>query len=141
MFLRILLASDGSKCALKAADLATEIADKFHSELIILSVFHPIPVVSTTGDGAYEIPPEDIGDILDQAIAKTAAVPQAAGVAFKVRKGIGFPAEEIEKVAREEKCDLIVLGSSHSSGLKSLLFGSVCDKVMHAAHCPILVSR
>jgi nucleotide-binding universal stress UspA family protein len=136
-----LLASDGSRCALKAAEAATEIARRFHAHLIILSVYHPIPLISATGDGAFEIEPEQIENILDHALDKTATIPDAAKVEYEFRKEVGYPAEEITKAANETHCDLIVLGSRGMSGFKSLLLGSVSDRVMHSAHCPVLVVR
>jgi len=141
MFRRILLATDGSKCALRAAEFASDIAAKFESSLLIVAVFHPIPVVSPYGDGAYELEPEQIGEILDQAIRVTVPVPQSKNVRYSIRKEIGYPAEEIQRVAVEEDCDLIVLGSRGLSGLKSFLLGSVSDRVTHAAHCPVLIAR
>jgi nucleotide-binding universal stress UspA family protein len=141
VFARILLASDGSRCAIKAAELASEIALKFQSHMSILAVYHPVTVVSAYGDGAFEIGPDEIDDVLDEAICNTVKVFDAKHVPYDVRKEIGYPAEQIERVAKEEDCDLIVLGSRGMGGLKSLLLGSISDSVIHAVHCPVLVAR
>ena len=49
------------------------------------------------------------------------------------------PAEAIVKAAREQQMDLIVLGVLGASGLKSLLMGSVTERVIADTPCPVLV--
>lgn len=50
-------------------------------------------------------------------------------------------AEGIRDVAREEHCDLIVIGSHARHGLKKVLLGSVAEKVAHLSPCPVLILR
>ena len=56
-----------------------------------------------------------------------------------VRKGI--PYIEIIKLARDEGVDLIITGSCGRSGVKSMLIGSVAEKVVRNAPCPVLTVR
>ena len=51
----------------------------------------------------------------------------------------GSPAKAILDVASEEDVDLIVIGSSGKSGFDRFILGSVSDKVVNAAKCPVLV--
>ena len=51
----------------------------------------------------------------------------------------GSPAKSILEVASEEDVDLIVIGSSGKSGFDRFILGSVSDKVVNAAKCPVLV--
>ena len=51
----------------------------------------------------------------------------------------GEPAEAIANAARDLGMDLIVIGSRSRPGVRHLLLGSVAEKVMRAAHCPVLV--
>ena len=51
----------------------------------------------------------------------------------------GAPAKIILEVAEEEGADLIVIGSSGKSGFDRFILGSVSDKVVNAAKCPVLV--
>jgi nucleotide-binding universal stress UspA family protein len=54
---------------------------------------------------------------------------------------IGDPGHEIADLAAREKADLIVLTSHGRTGLKHLLIGSVAERVIRLAHCPVLVLR
>jgi len=54
---------------------------------------------------------------------------------------VGEPAEEIVDYARLEQVDLIVMGSRGLSPIKELLLGSVSDKVLRTAPCPVLIAR
>ena len=53
----------------------------------------------------------------------------------------GDPADEILDVARETGCDLIVMGTHGRTGLKRVLMGSVAEKVVRNAECPVLTIR
>jgi nucleotide-binding universal stress UspA family protein len=54
---------------------------------------------------------------------------------------VGDPGHEIADLAAREKADLIVLPSHGRTGLKRLLIGSVAERVVRLAHCPVLVLR
>jgi nucleotide-binding universal stress UspA family protein len=62
-----------------------------------------------------------------------------APVQFKV--AVGRPAEEIQRVAREEKVDLIVMGTHGRTGVRHLLLGSVAEAVTRHAPCPVFTVR
>ena len=53
----------------------------------------------------------------------------------------GYPAAEIIEMAAEEKFDLIVMATHGHSGLEHALLGSITEKVLRKAHCPVLVAR
>ncbi len=142
MFAHILLASDGSACALKAAVVAAEVAEKFGSRLTILTVYHPCVEMAPQGNPmGYEIEPNIIENIDDSILADTGRIAEDAGVTFQSRKEYGNPADLIAEVAATLGSDLIVLGSRGMGGVKSFLLGSVSDRVTHMAHCPVLIVR
>lgn len=53
----------------------------------------------------------------------------------------GEPGHKIAEFAAEEKAELIVLSSHGRTGISRLLIGSVAEKVVRLAHCPVLVLR
>lgn len=55
--------------------------------------------------------------------------------------GVGKPAEEIVRVARDEAVDLIVMGTHGRSGLRHVLLGSVAETVMRTAPCPVFTVK
>ncbi len=64
-----------------------------------------------------------------------------AGVQVELFVTEGFPAEEILTVAKNRSADLIVMATHGRSGIRRLLLGSVTEKVVRTAHCPVLAVR
>ena len=142
MFTSILLASDGSECALKAAAAAATLASKFTARLTIINVFQPIPTVGPYGEIVnVELNKRYITELQEHAIAPVGRIMDEIGVPYQSRQEVGQPAAEIVRVAEAEGCDLIVLGSRGASGLTLFLLGSTCDRVVHHAHCPVLIVK
>ncbi|MGW8160987.1 MAG: universal stress protein [Desulfobulbales bacterium] len=131
----ILLATDGSPSCEAAADRAIDIAKEQSANLMALSVVY-------TNDAYLAMAP----GIVDGLIAKTkeqlAAIVQKgrdAGVEIQtvVREGEAY--EAITSLAQENNIDLIVMGSHGRKGLQRLLMGSVTEKSIGYATCPVLV--
>jgi nucleotide-binding universal stress UspA family protein len=53
----------------------------------------------------------------------------------------GSPAKEILNTAKQEKTDLIIMGTAGRSGLDKFFLGSVSEKVLRAAHCPVMIIK
>jgi|YelNatPaOPRAMG01_1025707.scaffolds.fasta_scaffold03939_9 nucleotide-binding universal stress UspA family protein len=146
MFAKILLASDGSKCALKAAKFAAELAIQNSSKLIVLHVFTiPVSLAAFSAYGGGEVDQVEFerytSDVQDAVSRRTAEALEPYSLDYETRQEVGHPAETIIRVANEENCDLIVLGSRGLSEIRSFLMGSVCDRVSHHAHCPVLIVK
>jgi len=147
MFATILLCSDGSEHSVRAAQAAAEIAQKFHSQIVLINVFNPsavpIPFVGLpesvmVAEGNLDCYVQELHAGAERA---TGAILEAAQLRYKCRREIGHPVDRIVAVARDLQADLIVLGSRGLSGWNSYLLGSVSDGVLHHAHCPVLVVR
>jgi nucleotide-binding universal stress UspA family protein len=54
---------------------------------------------------------------------------------------VGTPAEAIVQYAHQQNVDQIVMGRMGQGGLQSLLLGSVVNKVLHLASCPVLLVK
>jgi nucleotide-binding universal stress UspA family protein len=142
MFVHILLASDGSECALKAADVAVTLAGKFDSQLTIINVHQILPTVGPFGEVIkMDIDEECRNALQENAIQGAGRIADSHGVPYLGLKEIGLPDTEIVRVAQEKACDLIVLGSRGLNAFQSFLLGSVSDHVTHHAHCPVLIVR
>ena len=146
MISRILLCSDGSVHALKAAEIAGEIATKFQAEITLLSVFVPPPMPISPFDGptmyidieTYDRLREGFHDSVQQS---TGEVLDKLGSKHAVRRESGQPVDLIVAAAQDLNADLIVIGSRGLGGFKRLMLGSVSDGVTHHAHCPVLIVR
>jgi nucleotide-binding universal stress UspA family protein len=146
MFKRILVPTDGSPRSRKAADQAITLAKSVGGAI---TVYYAIPPVSPAllGDG-MPIPPETIEalDAQQQAagekyVAKILKAADKAGVAHDSLINRAAPAEGIVAAARKKKCDAILMGTHGWGAVKSLLLGSVTQRVLSLATVPVIVSR
>ncbi len=146
MFTKILLASDGSDYALRAARAAAELAKSLGASVTVLHVFTmPTTQMAIPGSPGVEMEPGALNTYIEQvqdAVAKrTGRVLDEAGVPYTTLLEAGHPAEVIIRIAEDDGYDLIVMGSRGMSEIKSFLLGSVSDKVSHHAHCPVLIVK
>jgi nucleotide-binding universal stress UspA family protein len=149
MYKKILLPTDGSEHAEKAGEHAIWIANAGLSDLVVLSVV----------DAGYldALTEQDLKDKLDKSLRKEGqeAVDNFSAqlmdskcqgvcqqnVNLKTEIKEGNPADVILKTIEEDGIDLVVMGSSGKHGLEKFFYGSVTDKVVRFAKCPVLVVK
>jgi nucleotide-binding universal stress UspA family protein len=146
---RILVGVDGSAPSLKAVDLAADLASNYNAELVLLTVVpHLAPVIDPAIEEYARL--EHVpASALELAVAAAEAVldgarreAQAKGATrITTEPSFGDPAEEIIAVARNRRTDLVVVGSRGHGRLAGLLLGSVAQKVISLAPCPVVVVR
>ncbi len=133
----VIVPVDFSDVAFGALDAALEMVDSTSAlhALYVLSVLDPAEpgVIWTTIDNSVRE-----RHALD-AMREKLADKKYQGV--KMNVVFGDPGREIATFAKDEKADLIVLPSHGRTGLSHLLIGSVAEKVIRLAHCPVLVLR
>lgn len=141
---RILLPTDFSEYSAAARKYACAFADQFQAELHLLHVIQDLaPLVPEPG--AALAPPIDYLRELEQ--NAQAMLGRALDAEWAVGKKItrvvrqGPPFLEIIRYAREANIDLIVLGTHGRTGLAHVLMGSVAEKVVRKAPCPVLSVR
>lgn len=140
MFNNILLAVDGSDHALNAARVAAQLAHSMNSaELRIAVVYDSIPPL--LGDPDFQVilnaRLDETEKILQSAVKTVGEVPSTVSTETIA----GDPAEAIIRIADTRKCDLIVMGSRGLGRLAGLVLGSVSQKVVSHAPCPVLIVR
>ena len=140
-FGKIIIPTDGSDEAKIAAKKALFLAKHIQSEVLALFV------VDTSYHNRFSIPENVISYDLDASIKKEGMIAlreiekmgKKMGVKITRKMVDGIPDDEIIKVAR--KNDLIVMGSKGLTGLDRILIGSVSEKVLHHAQCPVMIVR
>ncbi len=147
-FKRILVTTDFSEAGDHAIAHAFRIAVDHGAEVLLCHVIEPI--VSPNPLYAHYYPAELFSaDIRARAEADTRQallkrVPKTEPLARVLHTEIaayGAPADEIIQLAAKERVDLIVIATHGHTGLKQLLMGSVAERVIRHAHCPVLVVR
>jgi universal stress protein A len=140
MYRRILVPTDFSELAGKAIEHGAELARQVDAELIVFHAFvRPIVPSMPAGDRALR-------QYLDEAAQASARQLEALvagleGVRCRAISREGRPWEEIVAVAEREDCDLVCMSTHGHGGLAHVFLGSVTEKVIHRAPCPVLVIR
>jgi nucleotide-binding universal stress UspA family protein len=132
----ILYPTDFSERSRSAFQLACALARDHGARLILLHVAGPAVLY---GEGLTVLPTESYHEQLRERLQGLQA--QAPKGVVELRVCEGDAAGEILRVADETKCDLIVMGTHGWTGLGRLLMGSVAEKVVRKAPCPVLTLR
>lgn len=148
MISKIIVPTDGSKTAKKAAAYAVGLAGQLHAAIVILSVIDKRSFIAQTIP-ASEAPRHTIEPIdyylKEAADVFTGEIKQMCdknGVDSKIVIKTGHPADVIVKEAKKLKADLIVMGSHGRSALSAAVLGSVSYGVIHIEmKIPVLIIR
>jgi len=148
MISKILVPTDGSKTAQKAARYGVDLAKQLKASVIVLSVIDQRSFIGQTVSAAQTARHviEPIEDYLQEAAEGYAGEIKKLcdnnGVQSKTVITKGHPVEEIVKEAKKSKVDLIVMGSHGRSALAAAVLGSVAYGVMHKdTTIPVLVVK
>ena len=137
MFETIVLAVDGSEHAERAVSVAGEIARRFGGEVVVLHVReHQV----TWGEDIDVESEREAMELVDRVVRELKQT-ETNVRSEVVRVPAGHVGHEIVRVAEHEGADLIVMGTRGLSGWERVLVGSVADRVVHLAACPVLVVR
>ena len=141
---RILHPSDFSRACGAAFTRAVEMAKVNRAELLVLHVLSP--VVPMMGDGyvapqLYEQIESSARAEAQRQLDRLLARAKKAGARANGLLVSGTPYEQITRVARSKRADLIVIGTHGRTGLAKFLLGSVASRVIATATCPVLTVR
>lgn len=142
MFKKILFPTDKSPHSEKAQNFAIDLAQRYNSELILLSVYK-LPTQLYTAESIYynylnEIEDKivDIDKIFLENIKKET---DSKGIKTKILIEKGNIAHTIVDKSIEENCDLIVMGTRGLNAIERALIGSVSNSVVHNAKCSVML--
>jgi nucleotide-binding universal stress UspA family protein len=138
---RILVPTDFSKFSHNALAYAAALAEKFGSELYLLNVVQNLGVLLPD---MVNVTPAVLPTVDQMTVAAKLALERVVKdnqlerftVHLEVREGTPF--YEIIRFAKDQSIDLIVMGTHGRAGLAHVLMGSVAEKVVRKAPCPVL---
>lgn len=140
---RILLATDFSKSAEPATELAIQLARQLSARLTLLYVYFAPLYMGPFGD-AYIMQPDLAAKLRADGLRALEQLSQRvseAGVAVDVVAMEGLVSDVILEVATSRSVDMLVMGTHGRTGFKHLLLGSVAERVVRLAKCPVLTVR
>ncbi len=139
---KILVPYDFSPHSEHALDWAIELAERYQASLELLHVIHILPpVVDIAGDVYEQAEQAQLAAAQKHLETVLGTKAENSSVRFdsNVRRGVPFQA--ICDEAATHKADLIVMGSHGRTGLSHVFIGSVAERVIRHAPCPVLVTK
>jgi nucleotide-binding universal stress UspA family protein len=139
--MKVIAATDFSPNATDAARGAARLARKLGDSVILLRVIDP-PSAMYPELGL--VAPEILASLRDAAerdLAKLKGLLAGEGVSIETRILVGSPAQTIVKLAEDEAARLVVVGSHGRGAAARFFWGSVADRTVQRAKCPVLVLR
>jgi nucleotide-binding universal stress UspA family protein len=148
MYRRILIATDGSSLSHKAIEEGVALARSvgasvvgFHTRLPLSMPYYAEPAIVLPLKTEKMIEKQAV-DAANRYLSRIESAAKKAGVAFEgVQIVDPSPADSIIRVAKKEKCELIVMASHGRRGIARLLLGSETNHVLTRSHIPVLVVR
>ena len=135
---KILLATDFSEAAEKAATYARSLARRYGSRVELAHVLDPA-ALENYGEAVVGVVISDRREARKENLATLTHQFQVAGVEAEAKPLEGhYPAKLLLGLAKEDGIDLIVVGTEAKSGLERLVLGSTAEQVLRAATCPVL---
>jgi nucleotide-binding universal stress UspA family protein len=139
----ILSPIDFSEPSLEALDAAIDIASRYNAGLLLEYVVPVIPrlpdAISILKEGDYE---RELIKNAEERLTELAKKVTEKGLSVRTSVGLANDAAmEIIRAADHENVDLIVIATHGMTGWRRLAFGSVTEKVVRTANCPVLVLR
>jgi nucleotide-binding universal stress UspA family protein len=136
MFAKILVAFDGSTQSHSAFRQALDLAERLGSELLVVSVVR-------LAEPGTRVELEAVVEEGEQHFAeehrKLLAIAERRGVRCHAEVDVGPPAEHVMRAAESGGAELIVVGRRGRNTFERLLLGSVSERILRHAHCPVLV--
>ena len=147
MYKKILLPTDGSEYANKAAKHAIWIASLNGAEIIALNVIETSSLVGLPAEDLIVRIKEMLKEEGHKSLKKISDILKESKIEGECQKEVkltistkeGSPSDVIIETVKKEGVDLIVMGTSGKHGLDRFLLGSVTENVVRSSQCPVLV--
>jgi nucleotide-binding universal stress UspA family protein len=141
--MKIVHPTDFSECATQAEAVAADLARQLDGELVLVQVLVEAPLYSEGFISRRQV--QTVFDAqrkwTEQTLEARAEQLRQSGIKTSWRVQTGAPFEEIVRTAEEERAGMIVMGTHGRGGLNHMLLGSVAERVIRLAPCPVLTVR
>lgn len=145
MFKRIVLATDFSDRAEIARDVTLQLVKGTSTRVTVVTVYHPSDYMMWHGvflpsEKAQRIEQKKIKEMIAEKLGKYSKKLEKAGIRVDYAMKTGMVANGIIKTARDEKAELIVIGSHSQRSLGDVFLGGTAAAVQAKAPCPVLIA-
>ena len=141
---RVLIPVDFGENSAQVLHYGLDLAKKFDAEVHLLHIIEDRAAIAAGPDGFYRLPGETVVEMVEETQKKLEEVEfpegfQEMGRTCHVSEGAPFV--EIIQYAKKHDIDLIVMGTHGKTGIVHMLMGSVAERVVRKAPCPVLTIR
>jgi len=141
--------TDFSEPSYEALKAANELALHFSAELVVVHVVAPVPVyptpvtpeASSSSAGIVASYQQEMEVYAKKSLDQVVQEQVSDEISSQTRVCLGDAANEIVGTAADEKADIIVIATHGLTGWRRFMFGSVAEKVVRLAQCPVLTIR
>jgi universal stress protein A len=141
---RILVPTDFDNCSTPTVRYAAELAEKFGAELVLMNVVQDLALAMPDAVMPTPVPAPVITQLIEAArtgLVNLVTTENLSRLNPKLEVRVGSPAGEIVATATDIKADLVCIGTHGRGGIAHFLLGSVAEKVVRQAPCPVLTIR
>ena len=137
----VVAATDGSEGSIRACQVAVSIAHAWGSKLLLVTVVRPpegwwgiggAPPTATALTKALD-------DAQQEALDRTLGSLDLSEVDYETVEELGDPAATIVGFCEQHRADLLVIGRRGAGLIERFILGSVADRLVHYAPCPVMV--
>ncbi len=136
--MKVLTCVDGSEESKKAAQMTGRFAKMTWAKLILVHILDDLVSYEKIPDTPIYQERKKEGEAILEEAKKIVEKEEAP---CETRLMVGPVASELVLLAEKEDCDIICVGTRGRTGIKRMLLGSVADRVIRYAHCPVTVVR
>ncbi len=138
---KILIPIDGSDYSMRAAEYGVSIAKMLKAEITVVYVIDLVALDQIARESEKENVENELKQDGERYLKYVQGVAQREGVKASLLLAKGRPYEQVIHLAKGLKMELIVMGSYGRRGAERILIGSVAERVIEYATCPVLVVR
>ncbi len=141
---KIICPTDFSEPSYEALKTAVEMADHFSAELVVVHVVTPIPFIPIHDDpSSFNLPvyEKEMETSAQKSLDRVFEEKMPKSLNCRTLVMQGDPAPQIVRLADDEAADIIVIATHGLTGWRKFMFGSVTEKVIRLANCPVLSIR
>jgi len=141
MFKTILVPTDASEAAQRALKVAVELAKELGSRIILLHVVFTPEAMGYTLSSGVSVAQEEIGIYGEQALTAAINAIETGNVPIEKKQKPGHPGLAIIEEIKTSNIDLVVMGNRGYGPIAGALLGSVSQRVLNQAGCPVMIIK
>ncbi|ODA42681.1 universal stress protein [Desulfosporosinus sp. BG] len=141
MFKNILVPTDASEPAQRALMIALEMAKTYGSRIVLLHVVFTPEALGYTLSSGVTVPQEEISIYGKEALTATLDGIDTWNLSIEMRQRPGHPAVAILEEIENRDFDLVIMGSRGYGPITGSLLGSISQRVLTKATCPVMIVK